>query len=94
MTNKEKENLYYKACAVQLRTHQMPPFIPARVRTYHWSRGDFSSFDITAPPGDYDCVCNKFGAVHIKATNGKMLGLRLNEFEVLDWKENPHTNQQ
>jgi hypothetical protein len=93
MNNQEKELLYYKIGASQSRTGKMPPFIPSRVRTQKWNRGDFIFADIEAPPGDYACNCNKFGAVSVKASNGKMLGLRLDEFEVLEWKENPFINE-
>lgn len=66
-----------------------PRFIPARVRLNCVVRGDGPFNSTYAPPGDYDCSCNRWGAASVKATNGKMLGIRLYEFSVLSWVENP-----
>lgn len=40
-------------------------------------------------PGEYDCSCNQYGAVSVKASDGTMLGVRLEEFEPLEWVPNP-----
>jgi hypothetical protein len=45
----------------------------------------------SAEAGEYDCNSNGWGAVSIKASDGKMLGLRPHEFEPIAWRENEVT---
>ena len=89
MNNQEKELAYFKAAAKQRRTQEKPPFIPCRIRIERRVRGDFPFNQTMVDPGEYDCYCNPFGAVSVKATNGDILGLRLDEFEIIRWKDNP-----
>ena len=79
----EKAALYYKAA---LR-HEIPPYIPSRVRLLKQVTSDPSQFSelITAEPGEYDVVCNQWGAVSIEGLN---LGLKPREFDVIEWMEN------
>jgi len=47
-------------------------------------RGDFPFQATHAPAGVYDAYVNPHGAVSVIATNGKMLGIKPNEFQWLD----------
>lgn len=84
----EKAIAYYRAGAAQSRTHAKPPFVPSRVRLLRQVRGDGPFCATQLGPGEYDCDCNPYGAVSVRATNGQMLGLRLDEFEPIAWREN------
>lgn len=85
---------YYKTAALQSNhgSCPRPKYIPKRVLVLHTV-----SSDIPGGPrigtGEYDVECNPLGAVSVKTTSGKMLGLRLSEFEVLEWCKNPHYHQ-
>lgn len=66
-----------------------PKWVPARVKVASEVRGDFPVGHMTVvAAGDHDCHCNKWGAVSVAASNGKQLGLRPAEFEVLAWQPN------
>lgn len=65
-----------------------PAWVPSRVRLKKWVCGDGPFQRAEAAPGDHDCKSNRNGAVSVKSSNGSMLGLRLDEFEVLEWREN------
>ena len=72
--------------------HVRPDFVPARVRLPREVRGD-CIFDNTpsklvAPPGDYDCTSNYWGAISVIVADGKRLGIKPAEFEVLGWRKN------
>ena len=67
----------------------IPERIPIRIRIQRAIRGDFPFWLTVVPPGDYPCDCNRYGAVSVEATNGQMLGLRPDEFEVLEDGPNP-----
>jgi len=41
-----------------------------------------------ALPGDYEAFVNQFGAVSVRTRNVSLLGLKLNEFEPIEWCEN------
>lgn len=75
---------YYKAAILK----EPPPFVPARVRVLREQFGDppFQGAGVAA--GEHDCQCNKWGAVSVIARDGNPLGLRMNEFEPLAWREN------
>lgn len=76
---------YYRAGVEQ----RAPKWVPARVRLASQVRGDFPiGHSSVAEAGDHDCTCNKWGAVSVRAGNGKMLGLRPAEFDVVAWKAN------
>jgi len=89
MTDQEKSIAYYRTAATQARTHERPKHIPCRVRITRTVRGDGPCCGTQIGPGDYDCHCNGLGAVSVTATNGRILGLRLDEFEPIAWAENP-----
>jgi hypothetical protein len=89
MTDQEKAIAYYKSGATQARTHQGPPYVPSRVRLVHRIRSDIPFLrDTYVDPGEYPCECNKWGAVSVRANDDSMLGLRLDEFEPVEWREN------
>lgn len=88
MTDQEKSIAYYKAAATKSGAAARPPFIPARVRIPQTVRGDGPFWNTQIRPGEYDCSCNQYGAVSVKASDGEMLGVRLNEFEPIAWVVN------
>lgn len=84
MTDDQKAAAYYKFGAL----HEAPPFVPATVRTTRTLYGDFPFRGAGVLAGDHECRSNKWGAVSVTDRNGNQLGLRLNEFEPLTWREN------
>jgi hypothetical protein len=78
-----------KAAAYASSTgHDLPPYLPSRVRVPRLVRG-FGPFSaIAVDPGDYPCESNRFGAVSVAANGGFKLGLKPSEFEVLEWVRN------
>lgn len=60
--------------------------VPLLVRLDRTIRGDFPFHKTAAHPGDYLCEVNPRGAVSVLAENGKRLGLKPGEFQVLAWK--------
>ncbi len=88
MTDQEKLIAYYKAAAIKSGAVR-PPFVPARVRIPRTVRGDGLYWSTQIVPGEYDCSSNQYGAVSVKASNGAMLGVRINEFEPVTWTANP-----
>lgn len=66
-----------------------PPVVPSRIRLRAEVRGDFPiAHTSCCPAGEYDCDCNQYGAVFVKDTNGKLLGVCWNEFETIAWRDN------
>jgi hypothetical protein len=85
LTNEQKALNYYRA-AVE---HRAPAWVPSKVRLPRLVRGDPPIGHATlAPVGDYDCDSNQWGAVSVRAANGRMLGIKPAEFEPLEWREN------
>lgn len=84
MTPDQKALNYYRAAAEGRR----PDFVPARVRLKHDVRAD-PPFRNRAPQGEYDCQSNPYGAISVMASDGTQLGVKLAEFDVLTWRENP-----
>ena len=89
MNNTQKALNYYKTAAIQNRKScPKPLWVPKTIILSKTIRGDFPLYHhIVAEPGKYEAYCNPYGAVSVKTPNGD-LGLRLDEFEVLDWQEN------
>lgn len=75
---------YYKAGTLQ----EAPPYVPAQVLVLKETFGDFPFRGAGVAPGVHDCECNRWGAVSVKARDGKLLGLRLHEFEPVSWRPN------
>lgn len=85
MTDDQKEAAYYKAGML----HQAPPFVPAKVRVLYEQFGDAPFRGAGVAAGEHDCNSNAWGAVSVFDRAGELLGLRLNEFEVVAWAVNP-----
>ncbi|QFY42953.1 hypothetical protein F6R98_10290 [Candidatus Methylospira mobilis] len=83
--NLEKHYVYYKAAALKI----MPRFIPDRIRVLKDKFGDFPFRGAGVAAGEHDCMVNKWGAVSVTARDGKRLGLKLDEFEPISFRENP-----
>ena len=90
MDNNQCAAEYYRTAALQKETvrARRPSYVPRRVRVLWKVRGDGPFADTYVEAGEYDCTSNQYGAVRVKATNGKDLGLRLDEFEPIAWREN------
>jgi hypothetical protein len=90
MTDDQKAAEYYRVAAIQSghRIGMKPTYVPSRVRVPCFVRGDGPFAGTRIQPGDYDCTCNQYGAVSVRATNGEELGLKLYEFEPIAWREN------
>lgn len=88
MTDEQKATAYYKAGMLK----QAPPWVPARVKVLRDQYGDPPFRGAGVPAGEHDCQSNKWGAVSVIARDGKALGLRLDEFEPLAWRENATAN--
>ena len=89
MNDTEKALNYYKTGAMQTGRGlwPRPQFVPKKVLIPVTVRADLDP-RIFVSPGEYLVECNKYGAVSVKLESGTMLGLKLNEFEVLEWQEN------
>lgn len=79
---------YYYSAIIQRTKKHRPAWVPSRVRVLRDVDVDAGGGEDRGPvfAGDYDCKCNSWGAVIV---NG--LGIKLNEFEILEWVENPFT---
>lgn len=84
MTEDQKAAAYYKAGLLT----QAPPFVPSRVLVLREQFGDAPFLGAGVAAGEHDCACNRWGAVNVTARDGRPLGLRLNEFDVVAWMEN------
>lgn len=88
-TDQGKALAYYLAAHLQnAQCDDVPPYVPSWVRLPHGARGDAGYESTVCRDGDQKCHCNRWGAVSVLASDGSLLGLRLNEFEPLRWKEN------
>lgn len=78
---------YYRSAFESKR----PDFVPARVMLLRRVRADLpflSGQGFYAGPGEADCESNQWGAISVLAANGKMIGVKPGEFEVLAWRAN------
>ena len=81
---------YYKTGAQQTsRNCKKPKYVPKRIVLSKTIRSDMPSSDLCAEPGEYVAHCNQYGAVSLRTLGGEMLGVKLDEFEVIQWQENP-----
>lgn len=66
-----------------------PLFVPSRVRIKSLVRGDFPiGHKSIVELGEYDCQSNKWGAVSVLAQDGRLLGIKPNELQILAWRKN------
>lgn len=85
LVDQAKELEYLRAA----REQRAPMWVPARVRLAGPVRGDYPIWHTTiAHAGEYKCESNRYGAVTVIAENGKRLGVKPSEFEVVSWREN------
>lgn len=84
MTDDQKAAAYYRSGMLK----EPPPFVPVRVRVLKEQFGDGPFRGAGVSAGEHDCKCNKWGAVSVSARDGKLLGLRLGEFEPVAWRSN------
>lgn len=77
---------YYKAGMLK----KAPDVVPARVKVTRPVCSDLPFASASLAPGEYECVTNIWGAVSVQASNGSLLGLRLDEFEPIAWRFNDH----
>ena len=75
---------YFNACWLRER----PEFVPCRIKLEADVHGDFPSDSTVAKAGEHDCDCNQWGAVSVRASNGKMLGIKPKEFSILKFRPN------
>lgn len=92
ISDMEKSLDYYRSGMMQRCAEaRRPKYVPSRVRLTQRVTGDWPiGHGTQSGPGEYDCDSNQYGAVSIRAEDGKMLGLRPNEFEPIAWAANPH----
>lgn len=97
MSDEQKALAYYKAGLRQSKAQggfPMPPYLPARVLVLRTVTADGpGGWDTRVSPGVHACESNKYGAISVVSNTGSLLGLRPNEFEVLEWIPNPHVGQ-
>lgn len=85
MTNEAAALEYYRAGL----ENRAPLYVPSRVLLPKRVTGDFPIGHSTmAEAGEYDCYSNKWGAISVRASNGKLLGIRPAEFEPIAWRKN------
>lgn len=96
MTNEQKALEYYRAGVKNRR----PKFVPCKVNLLFRVRPDLGGFlncedrrDFYAGPGEMACHSNQWGAISVQAMNGKMLGVKPEEFEVIEWRENKSSDE-
>lgn len=83
-SNTEKALAYYRSGA----KHDAPTYVPARVRLPVRVCGDGECAATFADAGEHDCESNRWGAISVRATDGKMLGVKPAEFDVVSWRFN------
>lgn len=85
LANASKAVEYYRAGIEQ----RAPKWVPARVWLAGPVRGDYPIGHTTiAHEGEYECESNRYGAISVVAENGKRLGVKPAEFDVVAWREN------
>lgn len=93
MDDTEKALDYYKTAALQTGRGPFPrpKYIPSRVALKTVVCSDGPMPKMYAYPGiEYPVHVNPLGAVSIEVDgDGNWLGLRLDEFDVVEWQENP-----
>jgi len=89
--NMHRAAAYYLVAHLQNRRGNFtrPPMVPARVRIIRRVTGDPPlGHGTVIDPGEYNAHCNRWGAVSVVASDGNLLGLRLDEFEPIAWRKN------
>ena len=89
MTDDQKQIAYYKSGMLK----ELPPFVPSRVRVLKETFGDWPFRGAGVAAGECDCASNRYGAVSVLDRAGEGLGLKLNEFEPIEWRANETPEQ-
>jgi hypothetical protein len=81
------------ACAVDyFSAHHFkrpPAWVPCRIKLDSDLSGDFPiGHDTKAEAGEHDCDSNQWGAMSVRATNGRMLGVKPSECQIIGWRRN------
>ena len=84
LSNTEMALAYYKAGIEGNR----PDYVPARIKLHARVHGDGPFYGTFADAGEHDCHSNQWGALSVRATNGRMLGVKPKEFEPVSWRPN------
>ena len=85
--------LHEAACAVDyFSAHhfkRMPAWLPSRIKLDSDLSGDFPiGHDTKVEAGEHDCDSNAYGAMSVRASNGRMLGVMPNECQIIGWRLN------
>lgn len=85
--------LHEAACAVDYFSashfHRMPEWLPCRINLPQRVTGDFPiGHDTIAEAGEHDCDSNTYGAMSVRAANGRMLGIKPSECQIIGWRRN------
>lgn len=88
ITDNEKALDYYRSAALQQYGEFIPRYVPKRIILPFMVHGDGPFRTTRAYAGEHNAQCNKFGAVSVSANDGRLLGIKLNEFKVLEWADN------
>ena len=94
-TNEEMAIEYYRTGAIQTAKNcPKPKYTPKTICLPRTVRGlSFPGEPRTiAKSGEYEAHINPLGAVSVQTDNG-LLGVMLDEFEVIEWQFNPHACQ-
>lgn len=72
------------------RKHRRPRFVPSRIRIHQRVTGDWAvGHETSVEAGDHECRSNQWGAISVTASNGKLLGIKPGEFDILEMSEVP-----
>jgi hypothetical protein len=82
-TNTHMALEYYKAA---LRG-EAPRYVPSRVYLRNRIHGDGPFRSTWVDSGEHDCSSNSWGALSVRAANGRMLGIKPTECEPVEWRE-------
>lgn len=89
MTNDQMAANYYKAGMTQRGNNpQKPDYIPKRIKLNRTIHSDPPHDSLIAAQNEYDAEVNQWGAVSV-IINGDYLGVKPDEFDVLEWQTNP-----
>ena len=81
------------ACAVDyFSAHHFkraPAWVPCRIKLDRILSGDFPiGHDTLVDAGEHDCDSNAYGAMSVRASNGRMLGVKPSECQIVGWRRN------
>ncbi len=69
--------------------NRAPAWVPCRIKLEVPITGDFPiGHDTQADEGEHDCDANQWGAMSVRASNGRMLGIKPRECQIIGWRRN------